>query len=136
MPLPGRKLSPQGRRLRLRHDKLDECRGVDIGDGRLRAQLRSSRSRASASVPAIDIGFRTGLISSKPPVPRRARPLAIKRSMTSASSAHGASTARGRPCSVTTKRSPARTRRRYRLRSWRSSRMPTRSDIFSNVAHL
>ena len=50
---------------------------------------------------------------------------AISRVIARSVAGNGARTATGRPCSVTSSRSPCSTRRRYLLRFWRSSRTPT-----------
>lgn len=77
---------------------------------------RSWRSAASARVPRSEIGASSGKTSSNSETARAASPLPTTCSNGSPSSSHGDCTATGRPCSVTTIRSPRVARSTYRLR--------------------
>ncbi len=88
--------------------------------------VRSSRSFRRASVPFVVTGPFGGAISRRSPSGGLARPEATSLRRAEADSSTGPSTATGLPRSVTSRRSPPTTRRRYRERFWRSSRTPTR----------
>jgi len=87
-------------------DKFHQCGGVDVRDQR-------SPARCSASAALIDIASATTGDRSlqRSPCPGRNWPAAM-RPANGVLSGRGASSATGRPCSVTSSASPAVTRRR------------------------
>src|SRR6266511_36459 len=86
---------------------------------------RSSRSSRRASLLCVVTGPLDGARSRRSPGGGLARPEATSLRRAEADSSTGPSTATGLPRSVTSRRSPRATRRRYRERFCRSSLTPT-----------